>query len=126
MTSSETLAAFLLALSQPDNDDVNENEQVRFNELTAEAQEIVRTASMRIKARINSLDQAQREYVKLSEEWHDAQLNFAEDPDDNFEVAYYKDFQAALIDGKFAYACNRLNFELRDSAKVGITQARSY
>ncbi len=108
------------------DNDVTKKESDRFNELTEEAKEIILTTGMRLKTRIQSLEQAQNDYFKTEVEFLGSLLDFAEDPSDDFETGYSKARRSEDVEERYAAAAVRYNFELRDAAKGSTNQACNY
>ncbi len=123
--SEDAFGALLLALTSGENK-VTKGEQVRFDELTDEARAIVQVASMRLNTRIISLDKAQREYAKAEDDWLESIVIHQEDDLDDFETGYWKANASRAINATHNEKSMRLNWEMRDAAKISITPARNY
>lgn len=104
-----------------DNPFMKLTEVEKFKKLTAQSQEIIKLATLRVSTQIDSLQQAQREYNRLQAIYQEAIVLYSEDDNDDFETGYEKARRLTLIEAQFDEACARLGFELRLAAKSGIT-----
>src|SRR5438105_232188 len=105
---------------------LSEAEQQRFEKSRKEAVDLSQLALSRIATATDSFRVAQVWFDQARSLFLDGIVQLSEDPRDNFETAFDKANKLERIEQAFDAASLRLNFELRQLQKMGISPARDY